>query len=167
MAKYTVRKIRTFRGREGNGFNAELMLDGIPVAFVIDEANGGDYRYEWYDRERTAFTYTTGDGTNVTVDRPKGEVALREHIKDMTFDFGDLKGAMTPDLFVSGLVDNHANDAIMKRTCKTRTCFRLKGQEDGKYMVMPLVFTAEIAAKVRREYGDRLDFIYNEKLKEA
>jgi len=31
----SVRKIKTFRGTEGYGFNAELCADGKPVAFVL------------------------------------------------------------------------------------------------------------------------------------
>src|ERR1035437_5586271 len=54
----TVRKVKTFQGRKGEGFNAELVVDGKPVCFVIDEANGGMFHYDWYkgtDTEEAMF----------------------------------------------------------------------------------------------------------------
>jgi hypothetical protein len=48
---YSVTGIKSFRGREGYGFNATLHRDGRKVAFVIDEANGGCFRYEWLGKD--------------------------------------------------------------------------------------------------------------------
>ena len=45
--KVEVRKVKSFRGREGLGFNAELVVDGKKVAFVIDEGSGGALRFDW------------------------------------------------------------------------------------------------------------------------
>ena len=49
---YAVRKVKSLRGMEGIGFNAELCRDGKPVAYVMDDANGGEYRYDWYDHDK-------------------------------------------------------------------------------------------------------------------
>lgn len=47
MSNYSITGLKTFRGNEGYGFNANLLIDGRKVAFVYDDANGGCYRYEW------------------------------------------------------------------------------------------------------------------------
>ena len=46
--KIEVRKVKSFKGREGNGFNADLYVtgakhcpDGTRAAEVIDDASGG------------------------------------------------------------------------------------------------------------------------------
>lgn len=45
----TVRKVKTFRGMEGVGYNAELCADDKPVALVIDHGDGGCVVFEWRD----------------------------------------------------------------------------------------------------------------------
>lgn len=52
MNRYTLTKIKTFRGREGQGFNATLCCDGVPVAHIDDAANGGCYRWYWLAKDR-------------------------------------------------------------------------------------------------------------------
>ena len=42
---YSVAKVKSFRGTDGYGFNADLMKDGRKIAFVIDEGCGGCLHY--------------------------------------------------------------------------------------------------------------------------
>lgn len=35
-----LKKVKTFRGNEGHGLNAEIWVDGIRTAYVIDDASG-------------------------------------------------------------------------------------------------------------------------------
>lgn len=44
---YTVSKVKFFRARNGEGFNATLLCNGKPVAEVDDEGNGGCLRWLW------------------------------------------------------------------------------------------------------------------------
>ena len=44
---YTIKGVKTFRGMEGQGFNATLCRDGKPVAHVDDEGCGGCYNWRW------------------------------------------------------------------------------------------------------------------------
>jgi hypothetical protein len=41
-----LKNIKTFRGMEGYGLNADLYINGIKCIFVIDEGNGGEFLYE-------------------------------------------------------------------------------------------------------------------------
>lgn len=46
-----LKKVKTFRGMEGYGLNAEVYVNGIKACFVIDEGNGGEMRFDQvYDR---------------------------------------------------------------------------------------------------------------------
>lgn len=47
-----LKKVKTFRGRDGYGLNAELWIDGIKSAYVIDHANGGPFHYDVYNKEK-------------------------------------------------------------------------------------------------------------------
>lgn len=40
-------KLKTFKGMEGPGYNATLMVDGVAAAEVIDEGNGGSPIVRW------------------------------------------------------------------------------------------------------------------------
>lgn len=42
-----LKEILFFRGRQGFGLNAEVWIDGIYCMFVIDEANGGCFNYQY------------------------------------------------------------------------------------------------------------------------
>ena len=48
MPEFTLTKVKTFIGNEGHGLNAEITMDGKPVAFVLDEANGGMIQVDWF-----------------------------------------------------------------------------------------------------------------------
>ena len=37
---------KSHRGSEGEGFNADLNYKGVKIAHVLDQANGGEFRYE-------------------------------------------------------------------------------------------------------------------------
>lgn len=44
---YTVKAIKTFIGMEGHGFNADLYLNNNKIAFVYDDASGGEIHFEF------------------------------------------------------------------------------------------------------------------------
>jgi hypothetical protein len=50
MPNYSIKNLKTFRGMEGQGFNLTLYRDGIKVATVDDDANGGCFHFHWFDR---------------------------------------------------------------------------------------------------------------------
>lgn len=62
MPNYEVKNVKTFRGMEGQGFNATLYRDGKRVAFVIDEGCGGCLLFEW--EQGHGNVAQRGDGTD-------------------------------------------------------------------------------------------------------
>lgn len=168
MSKYTVRKVKTFVGHEGHGFNAELLRDGVPVAFALDEGNGGGVRFDWYDRTYAPFKLERTDGGNpVTLKIPVEAAVLHEHIKGQTRTAYGEAFPLSMDMFVSELIDAYETERTIKRKCKKTTCYRLVGQKPGEYMQTAMVYSKELADKIRAKYGEKLDFIYNEKFSEA
>ncbi|MDP2692748.1 MAG: hypothetical protein Q8O88_03870 [bacterium] len=49
--KLELKNVKTFRGMEGHGLNADLYVDGKRVCFVMDEGNGGCFNYQPHGKE--------------------------------------------------------------------------------------------------------------------
>lgn len=51
--KIELKKVKTFTGNEGTGLNAEVWVDGIKTAYVIDDASGSImYDFTVYNKEK-------------------------------------------------------------------------------------------------------------------
>ena len=150
---YSLRKIKTFAGHEGQGFNAELLSDGKPVALVIDSAQGGEFEYQWYG------------GGSVEM------LKLREFARAQpSARCGGIELAMDMDLYVGSLLDTHLEDRQKRTWCKTKCVFRLKGDKNGEYRTIPVPmnmrnqdFIAKCISRIKEKYGDNLEEILNEK----
>jgi hypothetical protein len=101
-ADWTVAKVKTFMGREGHGFNCELRYKGEPVCFIINSADGGDFRWQW----------------NALSARAKSElkalVKALPKVTDKDFPEGL---AQNEDMWLEGLVNDHTNAAQLKKWC--------------------------------------------------
>lgn len=49
---FELRACKTHEGREGLGLNADIYRDGRKVGHVLDDGNGGCFRYYWLDADR-------------------------------------------------------------------------------------------------------------------
>ncbi|MEI6423293.1 MAG: hypothetical protein WCP55_13810 [Lentisphaerota bacterium] len=157
---YSLRKVKTFIGNEGRGFNAELLRDGRPVAFVIDSAQGGEFEYQWYGGGKTL-----------------GKKHLAEMFKLQKFveTLPDLDGGhgmlrMDMDRYVGSLLDAYLEDRQKRNWCKTNCVFRLKGDTEGEYRTIPVPrnnpeLMVKCIAHVKEMYGDRVEEILNERFK--
>ncbi|GAH34833.1 unnamed protein product, partial [marine sediment metagenome] len=84
--KYTIKNIKTFRGHDGQGYNATLYRDGKRIAVLIEFASGGPLDIEWLDRDEKRVevkNYAYDDEINTYMGTPE-EAILNEHIFDMT-----------------------------------------------------------------------------------
>lgn len=57
-----LKNIKTFRGMEGTGLNADLFINGLKCYFVMDDANGGCYNYQ-----STAYNNPKADEVNANI----------------------------------------------------------------------------------------------------
>ena len=146
---YTVRNIKTFRGMEGEGFNAILCRDGREIAFVIDDATGGDVHIQWADA------------------RPQGaeEKRLFEFLKTLPKErWEDTEYDVTPDIFLAALVDQAQTENRLRRLFRKETLFRLKSDrtDDDKWRVFKAPFSPSVKEQLVKRYGDNLVHILNE-----
>jgi len=112
---YTINAVKTFIGRNGPGFNCTLLLDGKRVAFVYDDASGGMTRFNWTGETRA--------------ERAEQERALTEfcatreprHAFQWEYD-------LSPDVFVSSLVDDYTINRWLLRKLKNGVLFEVGGK---------------------------------------
>lgn len=143
---YRVTGVKTFRGREGYGYNATLWRGEKKVAFVMDEGCGGEPRYEW---------------TDGFYDTPEQKLLAAYAASLPPLEHSSLGTIpMDSDLFVEGLVFDADNERRLKRLCKTKTLFRVKGDEEGSWRTYA-VTGAAIEARIVREHGEALEEILN------
>jgi len=166
---YMVQKVKSFEGMEGKGFNAELVRDGKPVAFVIDEGNGGCYYFRWYDRGAVTVDVPWVDykGNPVVVRCTPEEAAMHEEIRGKMWEseFLDGQKQMDLDMFVGELVDAHENAKRFKRLAKAKTLFRYVGEPEGAWHVLKAPFSKRVKdfiVSTCMKDGKTLESIYNE-----
>jgi len=128
---YTVAKVKTFTGRGGRGYSAQLLFDGKVVADAFNEGNGGDVNLDWHDKsKRVPLTVVEKPGSPIAHFWPE-EAKLLQFCKGQTRSFLDEIFDLTIYLYVGELVDNFVLEKELRRKCKTKTCFRLKSKPDA------------------------------------
>jgi len=153
FGEYHVKNVKTFIGMEGQGFNANLYRGKKLVAFVIDDANGGEARVQWNDRSE--------------------EKVLKDHLTTLPKVPSETKGVedLTIDesWFVSDCVNKFLNDKDiekMRKKCQTKTMYRSKSCKFGHYMVWNVVYSEKVKQALKTKHGEDVE-IFNEVLAEG
>jgi hypothetical protein len=150
--EYSVRNVRTFKGREGTGYTATLCCDGKAVAEVTEEANGSYLYFRWKDQTEEPVL--------------KGHVKTLPAVEYPSFAPGE-RFDVTPDLFVSTLVETYLFEKNLKNRCKKAILFRLKTDDKGiaRRFLPGRVVTSYASAVdyIRQKYDGLVEVIYNER----
>ena len=135
---YTIKNLKTFKGMEGmGGFNLSLYRDGKKIGMVINDDCGGCHMYQIPDEYEM--------------------VALTAHAQDAT------KAKFEPtDTFINSLVDAFEEKKWLKRQCKNKTLFSLKGDPKNSYMTVKAPYSERIKTFIIEKYGDKVQTIVNE-----
>jgi len=149
---YSVKNVKSFMGREGLGFNANLYRGKKKIAFCFDDARGGEVDIDW-------------------VGGWKGEEAtlLEQHIATLPkvqSSYSDMELTIDQGWFVSELVTKWEQEKDlrkMKKQCMTKILFRTPKHKLGQYVIMSATFNGETKAKIQAKYGNDVE-IFNEVL---
>lgn len=173
MNVYTIKGYKSFIGREGHGYNLSLYRNGKKVAFVMDNAEGGEVRFEWVDYEAPAVSVTHheiyapyGEGIKVEERCTPEEAILWQELEGKTThsSFSDKDYQKTPAGFVDELINKMLEEKQFKGWCKKTTVFRLKNDKDPKvWRTIASVFTPKVKALLIAKYGEHLGEIVNER----
>jgi hypothetical protein len=158
--KYSLRKIKTFRGMDGEGLNAELLRDGKPVAFILDEGCGGEMSFQFFDQMhgKTA----EGDLWDAFIAAEKSK--LDDVKKD---EYGiTAAGYMDGAAWVDTKVDDLLTEKKFRRLCKTKTLFQV-GAEIGGDEFRTMKGTGPVLhAFIEKKYAGQKFRILNDEFKD-
>lgn len=158
---YSLRRVKTFRGREGSGLNAELLRDGKVVAFITDEGNGGMMWFDWTDRMH---------GKSAEEDLFKAFVPPDPDDKD-----DEAQGKLSPETikafameqWVNKTVDDLLNAKRFKRMCKTKTLFQVGANVGSEeFFVIKGPYLPHVKEHLERKYAGQKLRIINEEFKD-
>ena len=126
--RWEVKGVKSFMGLDFAGYNASLYRNGKKVAFVIDEGCGGEPNFDWTSPEdQEAFAdyarsvedlseFTGSDGYGATLPDPE------RYYRQMAVEFR-----------ISAMVEDYEEEQRLRRKCKTKTYFRVKGDPEDVY----------------------------------
>lgn len=140
MGRLGLRKLKIFTGRDGQGFEVELTLDGETVASVINSGNGGCHVWYWKPE----------------ADRDEAHRLMREHPAYSKFlkEFPTLGESEAPDHVVDSLIDDVESEKQLRRWCKTKIVFRVEDWPEGQYRTYRGAYNAaNVAAIMQRHPG--------------
>lgn len=147
---YAITKIRTFQGREGYGLNATITRDGKPIAFVLDDANGGEMRIDFRNPGQTPKSFhgtTTQSATEaekVFFDfarqwwntAPEAQ-AVREQHADLLRKYPNSgRGEPTGFGCACDWINTMVDHARFVKMAQKKTLFRLKDDQPGTWRAL-------------------------------
>ena len=148
--KIEVRRVKSFKGHDGMGFNADLFVDGVQVAEVIDTASGGQYEYFWTNK------------ANGMEKKLEDYAASLPHLPN---EFDKKLYPQDLDSVVARLIDEFESVKQLKRWCSTKIVYRLKGDKEGMWTTVKGIWKGAEEAwrkSLKKKYGDKLVEIANE-----
>lgn len=152
LADYSVKKVRTFEGREGLGYNADLYRGNKKIASVIDDAHGGDLMINWLDRNEETLLEQ-----HCATLPPLPPLPSHPQLPALDVDCG---------LFIEELVNSFQREKDlnkMRKQCLTKTLYRTSQCGYGAYYIMKNVCTDQIRQHLRTKHGNDVE-IFNDVL---
>lgn len=116
---YSLRRIKTFRGMDGQGLNAELLRDGNVVAFLVDEGCGGMMHFDWADRKGGVSSEEELFEAFIAAEKAKMPEGKRYASGSSERDY------FNGETWVNKTVDAMLNDKKFRKLCKTHVVFQV------------------------------------------
>lgn len=154
-----VRAVKTFRGMEGAGFNADLYVNGTKAALVIDEGNGGQYLFRWCNvrAEKTLTEYA-----KATL-RPENRSVKQLRKLGVFFANGSAGLQTRLEEIVAKLVDDWEYQKKLRRICRTTTLFLAPGDDATKgYRTIKAPYDGRVREYIIKKYGNKVRIINEE-----
>jgi hypothetical protein len=155
-SRITLKKVKTFKGMDGIGINADVYFDGKKVAEALDEGCGGELYIQWLDPKMESVVAAYITSLNIPA-----EVVHCEGTSDFEMPY-DLEH------IINTFVDGMETQKRLKAICRTKTLIRLT---NGEFVTFPLAFSPAVktalAAQIPnfpKKFGAAFEAIVNEEL---
>lgn len=155
--KYSLSKIKTLRGTDGDILNAVLLRDGVKAADVLDEGNGGEMNYDWVDmnkgiEEGKFLAFIEAERLKIPKDK-KDEYGFYDH------------KLFCADIWVWDTVNQFLDDRRNKAACKKKTIFQVAEDIGTERWREIKGVTPEIRAWVEKKYAGKKIVFMNDRYK--
>lgn len=175
MSVYTLSKIKTFNGHEGQGLNATLLKDGKPVAFILDDANGGEVDFDFRNPGQNAKSYEQHKGSAQAEEQAFAAFALNWYTEVYVKTreaavFAERYGHDTTapteqcamEMWVADVVDAIDTKRQLDRMAKKKTLFRIKGESyaEGEYRTIKEPYSPRVQQYLDKKYPGQVEAIY-------
>lgn len=137
-------KIKTYRGMDGVGYNATLMIDGKAVASIFNEGSGGP-------------TYLRDVKDPEAIKAFEAKVkALPPHVLPSTTEgFPAMTVDVCVDFFLGMFVEDALEDQRVAKLCKKNLVLRRRGDAPGQYLtVKAAVIDQKLREYVAKKHPD-------------
>lgn len=125
---------------ETNAFNADVWIDGKKAGTAENDGKGGANLLYFADF-KLLHAFEKWAKAQPPVDGLK----------------------MDADFYISLLVDRMEQDKQFARWCKTKTCFRLKGDEQDAWRTINRPYSASLKKLLAEKHGDQIEEILNDR----
>jgi len=145
MRGFTVTNSKSFEGRDGVAYSADISKGCKPVLHVTNTGTGGcsDIMYASPDAEQAFRAAALDYWASEREGEPPFEIE---------------------DTFAAALLDCDESLRRIRRKCAASTCFVLHEDGPDQWRQLKEPFTPEIARRLRDHFGARLKCIVNEEL---
>lgn len=156
--QYSLRRVKTFRGMDGQGLNAKLVKSGKVMAFILDEGRGGEMRFDWMDltKEKSA----EEDLWNAFIAEEKAKL---DDTKKDECGFTE-RSIFDGATWVNKKVDDLLNDKRFRRICKTHVVYQV-GADVRTAQFYKIKGGTDVIAHLRQKYAAQKLRILNEEFK--
>ncbi len=161
---YNVKNVKTWDGMDGGGMTCILCKDKQQIATCLDEGNGGEMIFRWFDHTATKQPMQIQMyGSTRNVQMTPNEAEFYRYVTslppvDMGYGLG--LSSISMDMFVARLCDEKASQARLKKLCRTKTLAHLpnKQYQDGEWDVFKAKFNELVKNAITSRYGDGVVF---------
>jgi len=174
MSEYKVKNVKSFLGREGYGFNANLYCDNKKVAFIYDDASGAGVFFEWIDSksENVEIIRTNNNQQKVSFNGSPLQADYYGYLEDQkeTEDLAKCEYGISnfdDEIFANNLVNDFEELKQFKGWCRKKTVFRIKGDKSGEWRTVNNPFNIRVKMWIEENYGNKVEEILNERFKVA
>jgi hypothetical protein len=150
---------------ETNCFTANLYVEGKKIAECGNHGHGGPTDIDYVRHPRVADIIERFKAHLKTLPPEKHgyETSKGDHTKVVDGKFiKEFEIPITDEFMVDRLLEKYLTRKWDKKLCRKGLCFRLKSTPKDQWEVTKGKYTPELAAKVRKRYGDELVEILNE-----
>lgn len=156
--QYYLKGLKTFTGNEGGGYEAFIYLGTKKIAHAFNGANGGPDDFHFFDRaDEKPFVDFAAAWYETSHAKPEWE-ALTKHYGGNV----DPGAAHKIESWVADAVSQADEQKWLKRNSKTKTLFRLNGDDRFNWRTLKGPPGEKAIQWLRNKYGDQVETIYGE-----